>query len=93
MSDPDLTALIEQVNNEQVPALLQSGGQSAWLVPNAIWKKIQSISLLVSDPELAKEQREKRCQELRDEGERLANDPEDRAEIKRIQEYMHGSRE
>ncbi|WP_072688403.1 hypothetical protein [Rhodococcus marinonascens] len=80
----DLGQLIRQVDEEQVPVLIESGKHGAWLVPNRLWRLIRTFSLLVNDPEHAKSQREEFWQTLRADAERVGNDPEDRAEMKRI---------
>lgn len=54
-----------------------------------IWRQVQSISFPVHVADLAKEHRG-RSQMLRNESERLVNDPEGRAEIRRVRDYRNG---
>lgn len=82
---------IEQVNSDQVPALIEVDGHRAWIVPERLWNSIQAIAFRVNDPVGAKELREKERQDLHDEAERLANDPDDLAEIKAIQNFIYGN--
>ncbi|WP_080909234.1 hypothetical protein [Rhodococcus sp. 66b] len=83
---------IEQINTDQIPALIESDGRRAWIVPERLWTSIQSIASIVNNPELAKEQREKQNQLIHDEYERLANDPEDLAAIRQLRDDIYGSR-
>lgn len=83
---------IEQINTDQIPALIESDGHRAWIVPERLWASIQSIASIVNNPELAKEQREKQNQLIHDEYERLANDPEDLAAIRQLRDDIYGSR-
>ncbi|MGR6582342.1 hypothetical protein ACT89R_17295 [Rhodococcus qingshengii] len=87
----ELSDRIEQVNSDQVPALIEVDGHRAWIVPERLWNSIQSIAFHVNDPVGAKELREKRRQDIRDEAERLANDPDDLAETKAIQDFIYGN--
>lgn len=87
----ELSTRIEQVNFNQVPALIEVDGHRAWVVPERLWNSIQSIAFRVNDPAGEKELREKRRQDIRDQAERLANDPEDLAETAAIQHFIYGN--
>lgn len=89
-ADPNLQALIAQVNAQQKAASIESDEQRAWIVPDALWRKLQSIALLINSPDLAKTQRDDRAAELRRQAEWLANDPADRAESQAILDFGRG---